>query len=30
MIEELAVTIAREYPGLRGYARRNLFRMRQF
>jgi hypothetical protein len=30
VVEELAVAIAREYPGLRGYTRRNLFRMRQF
>lgn len=30
MVDELAATIARHYPGLRGYTRRNLFRMRQF
>lgn len=30
VVEELAATIAREYPGMRGYTRRNLFRMRQF
>lgn len=30
VVEELAATIAREYPGLRGYTRPNLFRMRQF
>jgi hypothetical protein len=29
-VDELAGTIARSYPGLRGYTRRNLFRMRQF
>ena len=30
VVEELAVALARRYPGLRGYTRRNLFRMRQF
>jgi hypothetical protein len=30
VVDELAGTIARSYPGLRGYTRRNLFRMRQF
>nr|HEX4318158.1 PDDEXK nuclease domain-containing protein [Kofleriaceae bacterium] len=30
VVDELAAAIAREYPGLRGYTRRNLFRMRQF
>lgn len=30
VVDELAATIAREYPGMRGYARPNLFRMRQF
>ena len=30
MVEELAATIAREYPGQRGFTRANLFRMRQF
>lgn len=30
VVEELAATIALEYPGMRGYTRRNLFRMRQF
>lgn len=30
VVEELAATIARAYPGLRGFTRRNLFRMRQF
>jgi predicted nuclease of restriction endonuclease-like (RecB) superfamily len=30
VVEELAATIAREYPGMRGYTRPNLFRMRQF
>lgn len=30
VVDELAATIAREYPGMRGYTRRNLFRMRQF
>lgn len=30
VVEELAATIAREYPGVRGFTRRNLFRMRQF
>lgn len=29
-IDELAATIARHYPGMRGYTRSNLFRMRQF
>jgi predicted nuclease of restriction endonuclease-like (RecB) superfamily len=30
VVDELAATIAREYPGMRGYTRPNLFRMRQF
>jgi predicted nuclease of restriction endonuclease-like (RecB) superfamily len=30
VVDELAVAIARRYPGLRGYTRPNLFRMRQF
>jgi predicted nuclease of restriction endonuclease-like (RecB) superfamily len=30
VVEELAATIARQYPGLRGFTRPNLFRMRQF
>ena len=30
VVEELAATIARYYPGMRGYTTRNLFRMRQF
>jgi hypothetical protein len=30
VVDELATTIARQYPGMRGYTRRNLFRMRQF
>lgn len=30
VVDELASVIAREYPGIRGYTRRNLFRMRQF
>jgi len=30
VVDELAATIAREYPNIRGYTRRNLFRMRQF
>lgn len=30
VVDELAATIAREYPNVRGYTRRNLFRMRQF
>ncbi len=30
VVEELAATLAREYPGQRGFTRRNLFRMRQF
>jgi predicted nuclease of restriction endonuclease-like (RecB) superfamily len=30
VVEELAAVIAREQPGLRGFTRRNLFRMRQF
>jgi predicted nuclease of restriction endonuclease-like (RecB) superfamily len=30
VVPELAASIAREYPGLRGYTPRNLFRMRQF
>ena len=29
VVEELAATIAREYPGQRGFTRPNLFRMRQ-
>ena len=29
VVDELAAAIARRYPGLRGYTRRNLFRMRQ-
>jgi predicted nuclease of restriction endonuclease-like (RecB) superfamily len=29
VVDELAAAIAREYPGMRGYNRRNLFRMRQ-
>lgn len=29
VVEELAEAISREYPGLRGYTQRNLFRMRQ-
>ena len=30
VVDELAATIASQYPGMRGYTRRNLFRMRQF
>jgi hypothetical protein len=30
VVDELAATIARQYPGMRGYTRRNLFRTRQF
>src|SRR6478752_4562354 len=30
VVDELATTIARRYPGMRGYTRPNLFRMRQF
>jgi predicted nuclease of restriction endonuclease-like (RecB) superfamily len=30
VVHELAAAIARRYPGMRGYTRRNLFRMRQF
>lgn len=30
VVEELTATIAREYPGQRGFTRPNLFRMRQF
>jgi predicted nuclease of restriction endonuclease-like (RecB) superfamily len=30
VVNELAAAIARHYPGLRGYTRPNLFRMRQF
>ena len=30
VVDELASAIAREYPGMRGFTRRNLFRMRQF
>lgn len=30
VVDELASAIAREYPGLRGYTRASLFRMRQF
>ncbi|MCC6902043.1 MAG: DUF1016 family protein [Polyangiaceae bacterium] len=30
VVEELAATLARRYPGVRGYTRPNLFRMRQF
>jgi predicted nuclease of restriction endonuclease-like (RecB) superfamily len=30
VVEELAALLARRYPGLRGFTRRNLFRMRQF
>ena len=30
MVEELAQFIARVHPGLRGFTRANLFRMRQF
>ena len=30
VVDELAAAIGREHPGLRGFTRRNLFRMRQF
>lgn len=30
VVDELAEALARQYPGMRGYTRRNLFRMRQF
>ncbi|HCF60909.1 MAG TPA: DUF1016 domain-containing protein [Myxococcales bacterium] len=30
VVEELATDLARRYPGIRGYTRPNLFRMRQF
>jgi predicted nuclease of restriction endonuclease-like (RecB) superfamily len=30
VVEELAVSLARRFPGLRGFTRPNLFRMRQF
>ena len=30
MVDQLAAAIAREHRGLRGFTRRNLFRMRQF
>ena len=30
VVDGLATAIAREYPGMRGFTRRNLFRMRQF
>lgn len=30
VVEELAASLARRYPGIRGYTRPNLFRMRQF
>jgi predicted nuclease of restriction endonuclease-like (RecB) superfamily len=30
VVDELVAAIARRYPGLRGYTRPNLFRMRQF
>lgn len=30
VVDELAAALARRYPGIRGYTRRNLFRMRQF
>jgi predicted nuclease of restriction endonuclease-like (RecB) superfamily len=30
VVDELAATLARRYPGLRGFTRPNLFRMRQF
>ncbi|MBK8411848.1 MAG: DUF1016 family protein [Sandaracinaceae bacterium] len=30
VVDELAATLAHRYPGLRGFTRRNLFRMRQF
>ncbi|HUH04996.1 MAG TPA: DUF1016 N-terminal domain-containing protein [Kofleriaceae bacterium] len=29
VVDELAAAIAGQYPGMRGYTRRNLFRMRQ-
>ncbi|MEZ4225512.1 MAG: DUF1016 N-terminal domain-containing protein [Polyangiaceae bacterium] len=30
VVEQLAAAIAQEYPGVRGFTRPNLFRMRQF
>jgi predicted nuclease of restriction endonuclease-like (RecB) superfamily len=30
VVDELAASLARRFPGLRGFTRRNLFRMRQF
>lgn len=30
VVDELAAAIARQYPSMRGFTRRNLFRMRQF
>ncbi len=30
VVDDLAATLARRYPGMRGYTRANLFRMRQF
>jgi predicted nuclease of restriction endonuclease-like (RecB) superfamily len=30
VVDALAAAITRQYPGMRGYTRRNLFRMRQF
>lgn len=30
VVDELAATLARRFPDLRGFTRRNLFRMRQF
>jgi predicted nuclease of restriction endonuclease-like (RecB) superfamily len=30
IVDELAATLARRYPAVRGFTRRNLFRMRQF
>jgi predicted nuclease of restriction endonuclease-like (RecB) superfamily len=30
VVDELAIDLARRYPGVRGYTRPNLFRMRQF
>ena len=30
VVDQLAAFIARKQPGLRGFTRRNLFRMRQF
>lgn len=30
VVDELAAAIARKHPGMRGFTRRNLFRMRQF